>query len=106
MAKLTREQIEKYLESQEAKDVMTIAAFTIDQTPTETDNEVVSGISEYADLLAEKFEFISESDPTGKEALDAAIRLAQKIASLTKTKWDDIIVGLAAKITGANKKTG
>jgi len=46
----------------------------------------------------------SEQDPTSGEAIQAAIRLAQKIASLTETKWDDVIVGLAARITGANKK--
>jgi len=104
MAKITKEQIEAFLNSPEANDVVIVLAFAIDKTPTETDNNVVASAGDYAELLAEKLSTIEEQDPTSGEAIQAAIRLAQKIASLTETKWDDVIVGLAARITGANKK--
>jgi hypothetical protein len=101
--KLTKEQVEIYLNSSVADDLMIIAAFTIDKTETEIDNELVADIAEFGDLIAEKLKQVEELNPTGKEAVQAAIRIAQKIAEQTETKWDDIVVNLAAKITGANK---
>jgi hypothetical protein len=101
--KLTKEQIEQYLDSPAAQDVIIVAAYCLDQTKTDVDNQVVAQISDYADLFAEKLAKIEELNPDGKEAVNAALRLAQLIAAKTDTKWDDIIIGLASKITGANK---
>jgi len=101
--KLTKEQIEIYLESQEAQDVIIVAAYGIDQTKTEVDNQVIAQIADYGDLFAAKLAEIEAANPDGKEAIQAALRLAQKIAEKTETKWDDVIIGLASKITGANK---
>lgn len=102
--KLTKEQVQGYLNSDIANDVIVISAFAIDKTPTEKDNEVIADISEYGDLIADKLKEIEELNPTEKEAIQAALRIAQQIAEQTKANWDDIIIGLAAKITGANKK--
>ena len=101
--KLTKEQIEDYLQSQEAKDVVTLLAYTLDQTDTDVDNQVVAQVADYVDLFAEKLKEVEAENPTGKEAIQAALRLAKKIAEKTKTKWDDIIINLASKITGAGK---
>ena len=102
--KLTKEQIEIYLETQVAKDIVTLAAYTIDQTKTDVDNQIVADIAEYGDLFAKKLKEVEAEDPTGKEAIQAALRVAQLISEKTETKWDDIIVNFAAKITGANKE--
>jgi hypothetical protein len=102
--KLTKEQVEGYLNGDIANDIIIISAYAIDKTPTETDNEVIADIADYGDLIAEKLKEVEEITPTEKEAIQAALRIAQKIAEQTKTNWDDIIIGLAAKITGANKK--
>jgi CBS domain containing-hemolysin-like protein len=102
--KFTKEQIEGYLNSQEAQDVITVAAYGIDQTKTEVDNQVIAQVADYADLFAAKLAEIEAENPDGKEVINAALRLAQKIAEKTETKWDDIIINLAAKITGANKE--
>ena len=102
--KLTKEQIEDYLASQEAKDIITILAYMLDQTPSEVDNQVVDQISDYADLFAEKLKQVESENPTGKDAVHAVLRLAQEISKKTHTKWDDIIVNFTAKVTGADKK--
>jgi len=102
--KLTKEQIEEYLQTQIAKDVKTVLAFTIDKTKTEVDNQVVAGTAEYAELIGEELAEVELMEPTEKDALDAAIRILQVIAEQTKTKIDDIVVGLMAKLTGANKE--
>jgi len=102
--KLTKEQIQDYLNGEVADDIIILAAYTIDTTKTETDNQIVAEIADYGDLIVEKIKTISEIDPTAKEALQAAIRLAQIIAGQTDVKWDDFVVNMAAKITGANKK--
>lgn len=104
MKKVTEAQVDQFLASDEFKDSKIVAAFIIDKTPTETDNQVVAGVGNYAGKVAGELSSIEELDPTAGEAIQAAIRLAQKVASLTDNKWDDIVVGLAAKITGANKK--
>ena len=102
--KVTKQQVEEFFETQLAKDIMTVAAFGIDKTPTEKDNEVIANAGDYAELIGEKLSEVEALDPTEKETVDAGIRILQTIAAQTKTKWDDFIVGLAAKLTGANKE--
>lgn len=102
--KITKEQVEAYLNGEIAEDVLIVSAFAIDKTPTEKDNEAVASIAEYGDLIAEKLAKVEAMNPTEKEAIQAALRIAQKIAEQTETKWDDLIIGMASKIAGANKK--
>lgn len=89
---MTREQIEAFLQTEEAQQVKLLIAYAIDKTPTEKDNEVVAEAGEYADLIAEFLTSTEEADPSDKEAIAAAMKLAKKIASLTETPWDDRIL--------------
>jgi hypothetical protein len=102
--KLTKEQFEAFLNGEIFTDLMTVAAFTIDKTPTEADNNFVASVGDYTELIAEKISQIEELNPDQGEALRAAIRNLQKVAAETEWKGDDLLVGFLARITGANKK--
>jgi hypothetical protein len=94
---ITKEQIEQFLNSPIAGDVKTLIAFAIVKTPTTKDDEIASNISDYAGIIAENLTDLN-SQPTDKEAKDAAIRIAKEVAKLTKTKWDDIAISLIDKV--------
>lgn len=94
---ITKEQIEQFLNSPIAEDVKTLIAFAIEKTPTEKDDEIAENISDYAEIIAENLVSLKEK-PTDKEAKDAAIRIAKEVASLTKTKWDDIAISIIDKV--------
>ena len=95
---MTKEQVELFLDSPEAEAVLILVAYAVEKTPTTQDNEVLEDLSDYTDLLAEKIRVIAESKPTDADAKKAALVILEKIASLTETKWDDIVVGIAKKV--------
>jgi hypothetical protein len=95
---MTKEQVELFLDSPEAEAVLTLMAYAVEKTKTEADDEVLVELADYTDLLAEKIQYIAEKQPTDKDAKQAALVILEKIASLTATKWDDLVVSLAKKI--------
>lgn len=95
---MTKEQIELFLSSPEAEAVLTLAAYAVEKTPTTKDDEVLEDLSDYSDLIAEKIRAIAEQKPTDDDAKKAVLVILEKIASLTETKWDDLIVNIAKKL--------
>lgn len=95
---MTKEQVELFLNSPEAEAVLTLMAYAVEKTKTETDDQVLVGMADYSELIAEKIQFIAEKQPTDKDAKLAAVVILEKIASLTETKWDDLIVSIAKKL--------
>jgi hypothetical protein len=91
MKKITKEKVKAFFNSPEAQDLKILIAFGIDKTPTDVDDNIVSEAGDYSEIIAEFLESVDELEPTGKDALGAAMRSAKKIASLTKTPWDDRI---------------
>jgi hypothetical protein len=94
---MTKEQIEQFLDSPEATAALTLLAYGIEKTPTQTDDQVLAVIADYTDLIAKKIEEIAAQKPTDQDAKKAAIIILEKIASLTATKWDDFAVGILKK---------
>lgn len=95
---MTKEQVELFLASPEAEAVFVLAAFTIGKTPTTQDDELIDNIADYVEIFADKIKLIAASEPTEKDAKRAAVVILEKIASLTNTKYDDIIVAIAKKL--------
>ena len=95
---MDKEQIKKHLDSQVSTDIKTLAAFAVRKTKTEADDQVVDNIDEYIDLLKENFDDIADVNPTDQEAKDALLRLAESVAKLTKTPWDDRAVAVLKAI--------
>ena len=87
-----KEKIKQYLQSDVAKDLQLVAAFTVNKTPTPKDDEVVANAAEYSDLINEFISGIDQLDPTEREAKKAAIRILKEVTELTATKWDDRLV--------------
>jgi hypothetical protein len=94
MAKVTKEQIEAFLNTPEAAAVLTLTAYAILKTPTKEDDLVVDNISDYTDILAEKLKEIADAEPTDAEAKEATMVLARKISQATTNKWDDRAVAV------------
>jgi hypothetical protein len=102
--KLTPEEFKAILNSEIGQDLLIVGAFIIDKTKTEVDNNVVSSISDYNAIVSDYLGKMDELNPEAKEALQAVVRLGQKIAKETDWTWDDFVLNMAAKVTGANKK--
>jgi len=94
---MTKEQVELFLDSPESLAVLTLMAYAVEKTKTETDDQVLVELADYSDLIAEKIQYIAGKQPTDKDAKEAAIVILEKIASVTETKWDDMVVGLAKR---------
>lgn len=84
-----KERVQAALATEEAKNIKLLIAFLILKTKTEKDDEILDNIDEVADMIAAELSTINEFNPTDKDAKEAGIQLLKKIASLTKTKWDD-----------------
>lgn len=95
---MTKEQIEQFLASDEAKAVFTLAAYAIKKTKTQKDDAILEDINEYATLIASKIKEIADQEPTDKDAKEAGVAILKKIASMTETKWDDFVVNLLDKV--------
>lgn len=95
---MTKEQIEQFLDSPEAASVFTLAAYAIAKTPSKVDDELVDNIADYSGIIVEKIKLISALEPTDKDAKKAAIVILEKIASMTETKYDDLIVSIAKRM--------
>ena len=92
-----KEKARLYLESQISKDIQTITAFTIRKTKTEKDDEIIDNIAEVKDILADVIDGVAKANPTESEAKQAAIRILEQVALLTKTPWDDRLVAVLKK---------
>jgi len=83
-----------YLNSQIGKDIQTIAAYTVRKTATEKDDEILDNVDDVNDVISDFIDGIADIEPTDKEAKDAVLRILKQIAAQTKTKVDDMIVGI------------
>lgn len=94
---MTEQDFIKITETEEFKAIVKLTAYVIKKTPTEKDDEIAKTASKHVSLIAKIVEEVSSSDPSDKEAKEAAVILLKKISSLTKTKIDDVAVVALSK---------
>ena len=87
--------IKSYIESETAKDIQTLIAFTVRATPTQVDDKILDDVDDVKDMVSDLIDGLADVEPTEKEAKEAAIRILEQIAKLTKTPWDDRFIALA-----------
>lgn len=87
-----KEKFLKAMGTKVASDLKIIAAFIVNKTKTEKDNEIVDNIDDVLEEIANVADEVANLEPTEAQAKQAAVDIAKKIASLTKTKWDDRVV--------------
>ena len=89
-----KERVQAALATEEAKNIKLLIAFLILKTKTSKDDEILDNIDQVADMISAELSTINEFNPTEKEAKNAGIQLLKKIATLTKTPWDDRALNL------------
>jgi len=95
---MTKQEIEQFLETTEAKALLTLIAWTILKTKTTKDDQILDVVSEYSDLFAKKLQEIANDQPTDDNAKDSGLVLLKRIAAETSTTWDDFIVKILDKV--------
>lgn len=94
------QKLKDYLQSPEGIAIQVLIAFTIGATPTIKDDEIVQNVDMVTDVIKSAIKKIAESEPTAKEAKQAGVLILEKVASMTKTKWDDRIVSVLSMFVG------
>jgi len=97
---VSKEQIKEYLESEIGVDIQLLIAFTINKTKTTKDNEIVANVDEVIEIVTQVLSNINDLEPTDKEAKKAAVQTLEKVAKLTKTKWDDRAIAVLKPFIG------
>ena len=95
-----KKQIKEYLDSEIGQDIQVLTAFTIKATPTKKDDEFVEKADDAAEMINQLLKNVNELAPTEKEAKQAAVRVLERVAKLTKTKWDDRIIAILKPFIG------
>jgi hypothetical protein len=94
--KQLQDQLSKYLESQTAKDIKTLTAFTIIKTPTVQDDLIVQNIDDVKDVLSASIEDVAvqvaTKQTTFRDAKKAAVSLLKTVAEITGSKWLKVAV--------------
>jgi len=83
------DKIKDLLNTPEALDVKLLTAYAVKKSGTLTDDEIVENADVIAATIAYSLRQVNSIEPTEKQAKEAAIRMLEKLAKQTATRWDD-----------------
>lgn len=87
------EKMQAYINSEVGQNIKTVLAYSIKASSTTTDDEIVDNAEAIATVLADALASLEDEEPSEKQAKKAAVEVLKWVASKTKTKIDDVIVG-------------